>query len=117
MSDLEERGLLKNTTIAFKTEFGRTPKHSDTKGFGPGRGHYPKAFSTWIAGAGVKQGIVYGGTDERGENVLENPVSPMDYNATLAQIMGISLGKEIYSPDNRPFTIAREGKVIKDILA
>jgi hypothetical protein len=41
----------------------------------------------------------------------------MDYNATLAQIMGISLGKEIYSPDNRPFTIAREGKVIKDILA
>jgi hypothetical protein len=69
-----------------------------------------------MAGAGIKKGVVYGGTDERGEHPLENPVSPMDYNATLAKIMGISLGKEIYSPDNRPFTIAREGKVIKDIL-
>jgi uncharacterized protein (DUF1501 family) len=117
LQDMEKRGLLKNTTIAFKTEFGRTPVHKDKKGLGSGRDHYPKAFSTWMAGAGVKKGFVYGATDARGEFPLENIVTPMDYNATLAKIMGISLGKEIYSPDNRPFTIARDGQPIMDILA
>jgi uncharacterized protein (DUF1501 family) len=115
--DMERRGLLKNTTIAFKTEFGRTPQHNDIKQLGPGRDHYPKAFSTWMAGAGIKKGIVYGATDDIGGAPIENPVTPLDYNATLAHLMGISTKKEIYSPDNRPFTIARDGKVIKGILA
>jgi uncharacterized protein (DUF1501 family) len=117
MTDLERRGLLKNTVVAFKTEFGRTPKHHDTKLLGAGRGHYPKAFSCWMAGSGVKKGIVYGATDDIGAHPIENMVSPQDYNATLAHLMGISINKEIYSPDNRPFTVAKDGKIIKDILS
>ena len=89
------------------------PQNSSTVG----RGHFRKAFSGLIGGAGVNNGTVYGKTNERAEKVIENPVLPKDFNATLAELVGISRHKEIYSPDNRPFTISRDGKALSGLIA
>lgn len=113
LDDLEERGLLKDTVIAMNTEFGRTPKITEKKG----RDHHRKAFSCLLAGSGVNKGLIYGKTDDQGASVIENPVTPTEFNATLAKLAGLDLNKEIYSPDNRPFTVARGGKVIESLIS
>lgn len=113
LQDLYDRGMYENTIVTVNTEFGRSPNIESRKG----RGHYPKAFSSIIAGAGVNNGTIYGKTDDRGANVIENPVSAQNFNATLAQLVGLNLEKEIYSPDNRPFTVARGGKAVKGLMA
>ena len=111
--DLEETGLFKDTIVTVNTEFGRSPVISSRKG----RDHHPKSYFSIIAGAGVKNGIIYGKSDDRATKVVENPVSPLNFNATLAKLAGISLVKEIYSPDNRPFTVVRNGKPIDGLMA
>jgi hypothetical protein len=113
LDDMHQKGLLKDTIVSLNTEFGRTPKINRDKG----RDHHRKAYSGLMFGAGVKGGVVYGKTNERAESVVENPVAPSDFNATIAHLAGIKLEKEIYSPDNRPFTVAREGKPVKGIMA
>ena len=70
-----------------------------------------------MAGAGVNNGTIYGKTDDKATAVVENPVGPINFNATVAQLAGMDLHKEVYSPDNRPFTVAREGKAIKELMA
>ncbi len=113
ISDLDRRGLLDETVIALGTEFGRTPKINDDDG----RDHYPKAFSGFIAGGGIKGGQVYGVTDPRGENVVEEPCKVPDFNATIAYALGLPLEKIIYSPSKRPFTVADKGKPIMKFFA
>jgi uncharacterized protein (DUF1501 family) len=113
LSDLEASGLYKNTIVSVNTEFGRTPIITKSKG----RDHFRKAFFALLAGSGVKNGSVYGKTDDRGMSVIENPVSPIDFNATLAKLAGLDLGKEIYSSDNRPFTVTRSGKPVTNLIA
>jgi len=110
--DLALHGLLDSTVVTVNSEFGRTPKITARKG----RDHYHKAFFGIMAGAGVKAGTIYGKTDDQASSV-ESPVSPSDFNATLATLVGIDVNKEIYSPDNRPFTIARGGTPIKALMA
>jgi hypothetical protein len=112
LADFYERGLDKDTVISINTEFGRTPNITAESG----RGHYNKAFWGILAGANIKGGTVYGKTSAEGSKPIENPVAVMDFNATLANLAGINLEKEIYSPTNRPFTVARGGKVIKDVM-
>lgn len=112
LEDLDAHGLLDETIVTVNSEFGRTPKISARKG----RDHYHKAFFGIMAGAGVKGGVVYGKTNDQSTKVIENPVTPPDFNATLATLVGIDINKEIYSPDNRPFTISRGGKPIKEIM-
>lgn len=114
LDDLEQRGLLKDSVVAVSTDFGRTPRIDQDR---KGRNHYSKAFFSLLAGAGVKTGLVYGKTDERAEKVVENPVGPVNFNATLAKLAGLDLKKEIYSPDNRPFTVARGGVVVPGLMA
>jgi len=113
LDDLEQRGLLKNTIVTMNTEFGRTPRISSRGG----RDHHRKAFFSLMAGAGVKGGLIYGKTDDQAMSVVEKPVSPVDFNATLAHLAGLNLTQEIYSPDNRPFTVGRGGNVVKDLIA
>lgn len=112
LADLYERGLLDSTVVAVNTEFGRTPKISPEIG----RGHFNKAFSGLLAGAGVKGGAVYGKTNDQGSKPIENPVSPMDFNATLAKLVGMDIEKEIFSSTNRPFTVARSGKPVQGVM-
>lgn len=113
LDDLYERGLLENTIVSVNTEFGRTPRISSRVG----RDHHRKCFFGILAGAGVNTGTIYGKTDDKAMKVVENPVTPVNFNATLAQLAGLSLTKELYSPDNRPFTVARGGKTVPALIA
>lgn len=113
LTDLERRGLLEETVVVLATEFGRTPHINDDDG----RDHFPKAFSGFMAGGGIKGGVAYGKTDERGENVVENKVSVPDFNATVAYALGLPLDQIIYSPSKRPFTVADKGQPIMQLFA
>ncbi len=85
LEDLEARGLLESTLVVLTTEFGRSPQIR-----GSGRDHHPIAFSSFIAGGGVKGGQAYGKTDETGTRVIENPVTVLDFHATIGALMGVS---------------------------
>ncbi|MCU0752524.1 MAG: DUF1501 domain-containing protein, partial [Akkermansiaceae bacterium] len=84
VKDLKQRGLLEDTLVIWGGEFGRTPM-----GQGTGRDHHIKAFSLWMAGAGIKPGIVHGRTDELGYAAVENAVQVRDLHATLLHQLGI----------------------------
>ncbi|MDF1657286.1 MAG: DUF1501 domain-containing protein [Verrucomicrobiales bacterium] len=112
LDDLEQRGKLKDTVVVLTTEFGRTPRVNQNGG----RDHYPKAFSSVLAGGGVKGGTVYGKTDEGGESVVENAVKIPDFNATIAHALGLPLDQILYSPSKRPFTVAHKGVPVLDLL-
>jgi uncharacterized protein (DUF1501 family) len=113
LDDLDRRGKLEDTVVVLTTEFGRTPRINQNAG----RDHYPKAFSSVLAGGGLKGGVVYGATDEGAENVAENPVKIPDFNATIAYAMGMPLDQVLYSPSKRPFTVAHKGRPVLDLFA
>ena len=108
VQDLEANGMLEETLIVLASEFGRTPEINGNEG----RDHYPKAFTTLLAGGGVKGGTVYGKTDENGADVVENKVSIPDLNATIGYALGLPLDQVLYSPGKRPFTVADKGQPI-----
>lgn len=113
LSDLDKRGKLQDTVVVLTTEFGRTPRINQNAG----RDHYPKAFSSVIAGGGIKGGTVWGKTSAGAEEVEENPVKIPDFNATIAYALGLPLDNVIYSPSKRPFTVAHKGKPVLDLFA
>lgn len=112
LEDLHERGLLETTLVVMATEFGRSPQVSTTTA---GRGHHPAAFSWWLAGGGIRGGYVYGKTDVAGERVVDLPVTMPDFNATIAEALGIDLKATDISPSGRPFTVANDGKPIAEL--
>jgi Protein of unknown function (DUF1501) len=87
LSDLKERGLLKDTLVVVTGEFGRTPYV--LKQDPPGRQHWPKCFSSIMAGAGIAGGKVYGKTNKLGEYPTSNPVLPEDFAATIYHALDI----------------------------
>ncbi len=113
LTDLDRRGMLEETLVVIATEFGRTPRINQNDG----RDHFPKAFSGFIAGGGVRGGTVWGKTDERAENVVENKLQVPDFNASIAYGLGLPLDKVITSPSGRPFTIAHKGRPVTDLFA
>ncbi len=113
LTDLERRGKLEDTVVVLTSEFGRTPRINQNAG----RDHYPKAFSSVLAGGGIKGGIKYGKTDEGGATVVENMVKIPDFNATIAYAMGLPLDQVLYSPSKRPFTVAHKGRPVLDLFA
>ncbi len=84
VKDLKQRGLLEDTLVIWGGEFGRTPM-----GQGSGRDHHIRAFSLWMAGAGIRPGMTYGETDELGYNSVKDIVHVRDLHATLLQQFGI----------------------------
>ena len=112
LKDLESRGLLKETLVVIGTEFGRKPKPNQNSG----RDHHPAAFSTMLAGAGIKGGQIYGSSDENGFYAEDDACSVEEFNATIAHAVGIPHDKEIHSPDGRPFTIANGGEPIAKLI-
>jgi uncharacterized protein (DUF1501 family) len=84
VKDLKQRGLLEDTLVIWGGEFGRTPM-----GQGTGRDHHIKGFSIWMAGAGIKPGIVHGATDELGYSSVQDIVHVRDLHATLLNQFGI----------------------------
>lgn len=89
LSDLEERGLLKNTIVLCGGEFGRTPHVMWEAPWNGGRGHFGAAFSYLVAGGGFISGKVVGKTDQTGEKILERKVYPCDLIGTVYKLMGI----------------------------
>jgi hypothetical protein len=113
LTDLHQRGLLKNTLVVWTGEIGRTPSINNRAG----RDHYVRCWSTALAGCGVKGGQLYGASDENGVEVKDNPVTEGDFFATIYQALSINPKKENYA-GLRPVPLAPFGsKVVKDLLA
>ena len=90
LKDLKQRGLLENTLVVWGTEFGRTPVTQNTKPSPEaGRDHHRLAFTTWMAGGGVKGGRAIGKTDEFGWHAVEDRVHVNDFHATLLHLFGL----------------------------
>ena len=119
ITDLEQKGLLDETLVVWGGEFGRTiycQGKLTEKNYG--RDHHPRCFTMWMAGAGVKQGTVYGETDDFSYNIVENPVHIRDINASILHLMGLD-HKKLSFPFNgldMRLTGVEEAKVVKGIL-
>jgi hypothetical protein len=117
--DLKQRGLLDDTLVIWGGEFGRT-NYSQGKltKTNYGRDHHPRCFSVWMAGAGIKKGLVYGETDAFGYNIIKNPVHVHDFQATLQHLQGLDHEKLTFKHQGRRYRLTDvHGHVVKDILA
>jgi hypothetical protein len=120
VKDLKMRGLLDDTLVIWGGEFGRTPfiqgSLDDRKRWG--RDHHPYAFTTWMAGGGVKPGLTYGQTDDLAMNVAKDPVHVHDFQATVLRLLGIDHERLTYKFQGRYFRLTDvHGNVVKDIIA
>jgi len=114
--DLKSRGMLDDTLVVWTTEFGRTPTCPSPGA--EGRGHHAKVYSSWLAGGGVKGGMVYGSSDEMGFGIAENPVTVHDFQATILDRLGMDHERLTYRHAGRDFRLTDvHGRVVKDILA
>lgn len=118
LADLAQRGLLETTLVAVVSEFGRSPELDNNAG----RNHHPIAFSTVLAGGGIRGGQVYGATDKTGREVADKKVTVHDFNATIAQLMGVDPAQPVTSAGGReltlsgPKTSATRGQPIKALI-
>ncbi|RYD38196.1 MAG: DUF1501 domain-containing protein [Verrucomicrobiaceae bacterium] len=115
LRDLKQRGMLEDTLVVWTTEFGRTP-FKETAG-AKGREHHHWAFSSWLAGAGVKPGTVHGATDDCGINVATDQVHVHDFHATILHLMGMNHEKLIHRHNGRDYRLTDvAGKVVKAVM-
>jgi hypothetical protein len=117
IKDLKQRGLLDETLVVWTGEFGRTPMAQATKGT-MGRDHHNKAMSMWLAGAGIRRGMVYGATDELGYAAVENVCTVHDLHATMLHQLGIrhdAFSVKFQGLDAK-LTGVERAKVLTDIL-
>lgn len=115
--DLSARGLLEETLVVWMGEFGRSPKVTNTKQFGPdGRDHWPMCYTVLFAGGGVIPGAIYGSSDRLGAYPATDPVTPDDIAATMFWALGIDPATEVRDALGRPLPIAA-GKPITQIFS
>jgi hypothetical protein len=117
--DLKMRGMLEDTLVVWGGEFGRTPFIQGDFQNRPrwGRDHHPYAFTTWLAGGGVRPGISYGASDDLGINAVENPVHVHDFQATLLHLLGVDHEKLTFRFQGRYFRLTDvHGNVVRDVL-
>jgi hypothetical protein len=116
IQDLKRVGLFDDVLVVWTTEFGRTPFNNTVSN--PGREHHNWAFSSWLAGAGVKRGIVHGATDEHGTRAVEKPVHVHDFHATILHLLGFDHTKLTYRHAGRDYRLTDvHGEVVKEILS
>ena len=115
ITDLKQRSMLDDTLVVWAGEFGRTPMSQG----GNGRDHHNKAMSIWLAGAGIKRGMVYGSTDDLGYAAVENVTTVHDLHATMLHQLGIQHEAFTFKFQglDAKLTGVEGGKVIKGILA
>ncbi len=117
--DLKQRGLLDETLVIWGGEFGRT-NYSQGKltSTDYGRDHHPRCFTTWLAGGGIKPGIVYGETCPFGYNIVRDPVHVHDFHATLLRLLGIDHELLTFAYQGRQFRLTDvAGRIVEPILA
>jgi hypothetical protein len=119
IKDLKQRGLLDETLVIWGGEFGRTPMmQGNLKPTEVGRDHHPHGYTIWMAGGGIKPGIVHGKTDEFGFYAVENKVHVHDLHATILHLFGLDHTKLTYRFQGRDFRLTDvHGEVVKEILA
>jgi len=107
IEDLAARGLLDETLVVWMGEFGRSPRVTNTKLFGPdGRDHWPHCYTALLAGGGIRGGAVYGASDRIGAYPAADPVTPDDLAATMYWALGIDPATEVRDTLGRPLPIA-----------
>jgi hypothetical protein len=118
ITDLKQRGLLDETLVIWGGEFGRTNYcQGKMKPDNYGRDHHPRCFSIWMAGGGIKPGMVYGETDELGYNIIKNPVHVHDLQATVLHQLGLHHELLSFRFQGRRFRLTDvAGSVVKDII-
>lgn len=117
ITDLKRRGLLDETLVVWAGEFGRTVYGQGGLQVDYGRDHHGRCFSVWMAGGGIKPGVVYGETDDFGYNIVRNPVHIHDLNATLLRCLGIDHERLTYRFQGRDFRLTDvHGRVVREIL-
>ncbi len=115
LKDLKRRGLLEDTLVIWGGEFGRTPM---VQGGNDGRDHHPNAFTMWLAGGGIKPGLVLGKTDDFGFNAVEDKVHVHDLHATILHLLGFDHTKLTHRFQGRDFRLTDvRGEVVTKLLA
>ena len=120
LKDLRARGLLDDTLVVFATEFGRTAySQGGYKDPSSGRDHHGRAFSIWLAGAGVRRGTSHGATDDFAYNLASDPVEVRDLHATILHLMGIDHTKLVYRHRglDQKLTGVEPARVVREVLA
>jgi hypothetical protein len=118
VTDLKQRGLLKDTLVVWGGEFGRTVySQGKLTADDYGRDHHGRAFSMWLAGGGIKPGITHGSTDDFSFNIADNPVHVHDLQATILNCLGIDHERLTYRFQGRQYRLTDvHGQVVKPIL-
>jgi membrane-anchored protein YejM (alkaline phosphatase superfamily) len=115
IKDLKRRGMLEETLVVWTTEFGRgvfVPSPGTE-----GRGHHSRNYCSWLAGGGIRGGMVYGSSDELGNEVTEDAVSVHDFQATILQQLGIDHERLTYRHAGRDYRLTDvHGRVVNEIL-
>jgi Protein of unknown function (DUF1501) len=117
--DLKRRGLLGETLVVWGGEFGRTPMVETNPALGRslGRDHHPQAYTMWLAGGGMKSGLVYGSTDDLGFHVVDNPVHVHDLQATILHLLGFDHERLTFFHAGRQFRLTDvHGRIVNEIL-
>jgi uncharacterized protein (DUF1501 family) len=119
IKDLKARGLLDDTLVIWGGEFGRTAySQGEIRKDNFGRDHHPRCFSIWMAGGGIKPGLVLGATDDFGYNVVQDPVNVHDFHATLLRLLGIDHKQLTYRFEGRDYRLTDvSGDVVEKLLA
>jgi len=120
IQDLRQRGLLDDTLVVWGGEFGRTPFREGRTAASKvlGRDHYPDCFTIFMAGGGIKAGMVFGETDDLGFAITRDKVEVYDLQATILHLLGFDHEKLTYRFQGRDFRLTDvHGQVVKDILA
>jgi hypothetical protein len=117
--DLKQRGLLDETLVIWGGEFGRTNYcQGDLSEKNYGRDHHPRCYTIWMAGGGVKPGLVYGESDEFGYNIIKDPVHVNDFHATVLHLMGLNHEQLTFKHLGRRYRLTDvAGKVVQGIMA
>src|SRR5262245_14035400 len=125
IQDLKQRGMLEDTLVMFGGEFGRTVygqfantgAREEASAMNYGRDHHPRCFTIWMAGGGIGPGITYGETDDFSYNIVRDPVSIHDWQATVLHCLGIDHTRLTYKHMGRDFRLTDvDGRVVKGIL-
>ncbi len=114
LTDLRARGLLDDTLVVWGGEFGRTPTAEGKDG----REHHPFGFTMWMAGGGIKGGMVHGATDDYGWHAVQDKVHVHDLHATILHLLGIDHERLTYRYGGRDYRLTDvHGHVVRDIIA
>jgi uncharacterized protein (DUF1501 family) len=118
LADLEARGMLDDTLVVWGGEFGRTVYGQGGLQDDYGRDHHGRCYSIWMAGGGIRPGIVHGETDDYGYNIVRDPVHVHDMNATILHCLGYDHKRLTYRFQGRDYRLTDvHGEVVRSLLS